>query len=81
MSAHERLNKIAALVEQLGHEVVGRSVEIKDVGALSRETGAEVALVGLGLDSQHGLDLITSIVHEEQRAPSSRSSIPKIQAM
>lgn len=60
----ERLNRITTLVEELGHEIVARSLEIKDVGPLSRETGAEVALVGLGLDSEHALDLITSIVHE-----------------
>lgn len=60
----ERLDRITTLVERLGHEIVARSLEIKDVGPLSRETGAEVALVGLGLDGDHALDLITSIVHE-----------------
>jgi AmiR/NasT family two-component response regulator len=60
----ERLNRITTLVELLGHEIVARSLEIEDVGALSRQTGAEVALVGLGLDGDHALDLITSIVHE-----------------
>jgi response regulator NasT len=60
----ERLNRITTLVEELGHEIVARSLEIKDVGPLSRETGAEVALVGLGLDGEHALDLITSIVQE-----------------
>jgi response regulator NasT len=60
----ERLNRITTLVELLGHEIVARSFEIKEVGPLSRETGAEVALVGLGLDGEHALDLITSIVHE-----------------
>lgn len=60
----ERLDRITTLIEGLGHEVVARSLEIKDVGPLSRETGAEVALVGLGLDGEHALDLITSIVHE-----------------
>ena len=60
----ERLDRITSVVERLGHEIVARSLEIKDVGPLSRETGAEVALVGLGLDGEHALDLITSIVHE-----------------
>ena len=60
----ERLNRITTLVELLGHEIVGRSFEITEVGRLSRETGAEVALVGLGVDGEHALDLITSIVHE-----------------
>ena len=60
----ERLERITNLVDELGHEIVARSLEIKDVGPLTRGTGAEVALVGLGLDSEHGLELITSIVHE-----------------
>lgn len=61
---HERLDRISAVVEQLGHEIVARSFEVTDVGPLSRETGADVALVGLGLDSEHALGLIGSIVHE-----------------
>ena len=60
----ERLNRITTLVDLLGHEIVARSLEIQDVGPLSRQTEAEVALVGLGLDGDHALDLITSIVHE-----------------
>ena len=60
----ERLDRITGVVERLGHEIVARSLEIKDVGPLSRETHAEVALVGLGLDGQHALELISSIVHE-----------------
>jgi response regulator NasT len=60
----ERLNTITALVERLGHEIVARAVEIKDVGPLSREARAEVALVGLGLDGEHALALISSIVQE-----------------
>lgn len=59
-----RLAAITAVVERLGHEIVGRNVEIDAVGALSRSTGAEVALVGLGLDGQHALDQISAIVHE-----------------
>jgi len=43
----ERLESITAIVERLGHEVVGRGIEVSDVGPLSRSTGAEVALVGL----------------------------------
>ena len=59
-----RLRAITEIVESLGHEVVARDVNIKDVGTLSRSTGAEVALVGLGLDSQHALAQISEIVHE-----------------
>ena len=60
----KRLETITAIVEALGHEVVGRDVDIGSVGPLSRSTGAEVALVGLGLDGDHALDQISAIVHE-----------------
>jgi response regulator NasT len=60
----QRLDRITTIVEALGHQVVARSLEISEVGSLSRSSTADVALVGLGLDSTHALDLITSIVHE-----------------
>jgi response regulator NasT len=65
--ANERediLETITAIVEELGHEIVGRGLDIGAVGPLSRSTGAEVALVGLGLDSNHALEQISAIVHE-----------------
>ena len=61
---HDRLDKITALVEALGHEIVGSAVEIGEVGPLSRSTDAEVALVGLGLDGEHALEETSRIVHE-----------------
>jgi response regulator NasT len=60
----ERLESITAIVEGLGHEIVAQGVDIGDVGALSRSSGAEVALVGLGIDDRHALDQISAIVHE-----------------
>jgi response regulator NasT len=59
----ERLAGITAIVEGLGHEIVAR-VEVEDVAPLSRSTGAEVALVGVGLDGEHALEQISSIVRE-----------------
>jgi response regulator NasT len=59
-----RLDTISAVVEGLGHEIVGRGVDVGEIGPLSRSTGAEVALVGLGLDGEHALDQISSIVRE-----------------
>jgi response regulator NasT len=59
-----RLNTIAQIVEGLGHEIVARSVDVKKVGELSRREPADVALVGLGLDSAHALELISAIVKE-----------------
>ena len=60
----ERLERIAEIVEALGHEIVGRGVDIGDVGPLSRSTGAEIALVGLGLNGEHALEQISAIVRE-----------------
>ena len=60
----DRLNSITAIVERLGHEIVGRDKEVSAIGPLSRSTGAEVALVGLGLDGEHALEQISAIVHE-----------------
>ena len=60
----ESLEHIMALVVGLGHDIAGRGLDISEVGALTRSTGAEVALVGLGLDSEHALEQITQIVHE-----------------
>ena len=60
----ERLTKIAELVGRLGHEVVARSDDVAKVGSLSRESRAEVALVGLGLSDDHALALITAVVQE-----------------
>ena len=60
----DRLERISAIVEGLGHEIVARGLDIGDVGPLSRSTGAEIALVGLGLDGEHALEQISAIVHE-----------------
>lgn len=60
----ERLSAITSIVETLGHDVVARSSEAREVGPLSRSTEADIALVGLGLDGRHALELISSIVHE-----------------
>ena len=60
----DRLETITAIVEGMGHEVVGKRVDIAEVGPLSRSTGAEVALVGLGLDGEHALEQISAIVRE-----------------
>ena len=61
---HDRLESIKAILEGLGHEIVADSININEVGPLSRSTGAEVALVGLGLDGEHALDQISQIVRE-----------------
>ena len=59
-----RLDRISRVVENLGHEIVARDTEVVAVGKTSRQYHADVALVGLGLDGQHALDLIGEIVQE-----------------
>ena len=60
----DRLALLAQVVTGLGHEVVAREVEVEEVGAVTARERPDVALVGLGLSSQHALDLIERIVQE-----------------
>jgi len=60
----DRLALLAKVVAGLGHEVVASSVEVTEVAALTAAEQPDVALVGLGLSSEHALDLIGQIVSE-----------------
>ena len=60
----DRLELLAQVVSGLGHEVIARSVDVREVAAVTAREHPDVALVGLGLSSDHALDLITEIVHE-----------------
>jgi AmiR/NasT family two-component response regulator len=60
----DRLELLAQVVAGLGHEVIGREVDVGAVGAVTTRERPDVALVGLGLSSQHALELIEQIVHE-----------------
>src|SRR6476469_387031 len=60
----ERLELLAQVVAGLGHEVIAREIYVKEVGAVTERERPDVALVGLGLSSDHALDLITEIVRE-----------------
>lgn len=60
----ERLDTITRIVQKLGHDVGSRNVSVEKVGAHTRAERPDVALVGLGVDAAHALDLITRIVHE-----------------
>ena len=59
-----RLDAVTAVVDKLGHEIVARVLNVEDVGLLSRQLMPDVAMVGLGLNSTHALEMIGSIVHE-----------------
>jgi len=60
----DRLELLAQIVAGLGHEVIAREIEVTEVGAVTARERPDVALVGLGLSSQHALELIAEIVHE-----------------
>jgi AmiR/NasT family two-component response regulator len=44
--------------------VIAREVDVREVGAVTARERPDVALVGLGLSSEHALELIAEIVHE-----------------
>jgi AmiR/NasT family two-component response regulator len=60
----DRLELLAQVVTGLGHEVIAREVDVTAVAAVTAREEPDVALVGLGLSSQHALELIEQIVHE-----------------
>jgi len=44
--------------------VIAREVAVTEVAVVTARGHSDVALVGLGLSSEHALDLIGEIVHE-----------------
>jgi AmiR/NasT family two-component response regulator len=60
----DRLELLAQVVAGLGHEVIAREIDVSEVGTVTARERPDVALVGLGLSSDHALELIARIVHE-----------------
>ena len=60
----DRLALLADVVTGLGHEVVAREVDVREVAKVTASEHPDVALVGLGISSEHALDLISEIVRE-----------------
>jgi AmiR/NasT family two-component response regulator len=60
----DRLALVAPIVVGLGHEVIAREIDVRDVGPVTARERPDVALVGLGESSAHALDLIDQIVRE-----------------
>src|SRR5690349_7966958 len=60
----DRLELLAQVVIGLGHDVIAREIYVKEVGAVTAREQPDVALVGLGLSSEHALELIGEIVRE-----------------
>jgi AmiR/NasT family two-component response regulator len=58
----DRLELLAGVVRDLGHEVIAQEIHVADVGAVTARERPDVALVGLGESSEHALELITEIV-------------------
>ena len=58
----DRLELLAKVVTELGHEVIAREIHVKDVAAVTARERPDVAFVGLGESAAHALDLITEIV-------------------
>jgi response regulator NasT len=57
-----RLELLAQVVIGIGHDVIARETNVKEVAALTAREHADVALVGLGESSEHALELISEIV-------------------
>jgi len=60
----DRLQLLAQVVTGLGHEVIAREINVTEVAAVTARERPDVALVGLGLHSEHALELISEIVRE-----------------
>src|SRR5881409_3181656 len=60
----DRLELVAEVVAGLGHEVIAREIDVREVGAVTAREHPDVALVGLGVSSEHALELIAEIVRE-----------------
>jgi response regulator NasT len=60
----DRLELLARVVGDLGHDVVAREIYVKEVADSTAREQPDVALVGLGISSEHALELIGEIVRE-----------------
>jgi AmiR/NasT family two-component response regulator len=60
----DRLELLAQVVTELGHEVIAREIHVSDVAAVTARERPDVALVGLGANPEHALQLISEIVAE-----------------
>jgi response regulator NasT len=60
----DRLELLAQVVAGLGHEVIAREVDVREVASVTAREQPDVALVGRGLSSEHALDLSSEFVRE-----------------
>lgn len=60
----DRLELLAGVVAGLGHVVIAQEIEVAAVGPMTVQERPDVALVGLGISSEHALEMIDRIVLE-----------------
>src|SRR5207248_8893895 len=60
----DRLELLAKVVIELGHDVIAREIYVTEVGSATAREQPDIAIVGLGISSDHALDLIAEIVRE-----------------
>ena len=60
----DRLELLAQVVIGLGHDVIAREIYVREVGSATARELPDVAIVGLGISSEHALELIGEIVRE-----------------
>ena len=60
----EPARALAQVVIGLGHDVIAREIYVREVGSATAREQPDVAIVGLGISSEHALDLIAEIVRE-----------------
>jgi AmiR/NasT family two-component response regulator len=60
----DRLDHVTRVVVSLGHEVVARSIDVSEVATVTGRERPDVALVGLGDNTDHALELIGEIVRQ-----------------
>lgn len=60
----DRLVLLDTVVTGMGHQVVAHVTEVSQVAAVTARLRPDLALVGIGLSSEHGLDLVSEIVRE-----------------
>ena len=60
----QNLEHVAGVVTRLGHAVIAKETNIAAVAALTEQEPLDVAIVAVGADTEHALDLIGRIVRE-----------------
>jgi response regulator NasT len=67
MRTSRRLDQIAGVLTELGHHVVSSLTEVSQVAAATKREHPDVAVIGLGQEHAHALDLSSEIVRQAAR--------------